>query len=294
MAHELGQGMVANRRFGIPELGRKRTGAEVAGRAHFENNAALGQQVHQRRVAEGGDAVPDTLHTEQFDRLSDFFRATDLAGMHQATKTGFGGTGVDTTELLGFDLQLVAADTEGDDPRRVAKPGPIDDLRGAVGAKLADSVKNPVQAKAFRFKRLSGGEYGFEVCLGILVAKKHHTDGERDLGVGHILRDQLLGKIGGDEGEIGGLSQKRSDPFESVNELVEVGVGIALLNVGFGERYTMPFGKRSSYRRADGAFQMNVEFGLGELRDPGGKFARGHLSSLAAGPDAASAHYRDS
>ena len=157
---------------------------------------------------------------------------------------------------------------------------------------MADGIKDPVKAQSLRFVWLRGREHGLEICLGILVAKKHDTDRDRDLGVGHILRDELLRKIGGEERKIGGFSQERCNPFEGVDELVEVGVGVALADVVCGKVNAVAGSKRGSYRRADGTFQVHVKLGLWEFRDTRAKFAIRHVKSLAGRPDTTAAGYR--
>ena len=103
MTEELREGMVLERNVGTTELASESPGAQIADRANLERNAAVGQQVQQRRIMNRCDSVAHTLDVQQLDGLPDFFRPADFAGMHEAMQTGRGRGLIHSPEILRSD-----------------------------------------------------------------------------------------------------------------------------------------------------------------------------------------------
>ena len=100
VAEELWKRMMLDLGVFAAQLTRQGTGTDVALRADFEGNAAVGEQVHERGVVDGGDAVADPFGPEQFDGFTDFFGAADFAGVHQAMQADLGGFVVDGAKIF--------------------------------------------------------------------------------------------------------------------------------------------------------------------------------------------------
>jgi len=99
----------------LRELASESAGEDVAARAEFEGNAAVGEKIHQRPIVDGGDAVADPFDAEEFDGFADFFRTANFAGVHEAMKTQRSGGIIDGTKRNGRNAQFIAAYAEGDD-----------------------------------------------------------------------------------------------------------------------------------------------------------------------------------
>src|SRR6266481_8650814 len=100
VAPESRQRMVRDSRLGETQLFPKRAGTDVALGANFQRDAAVDEQVHQRRILRGRNAVSDALDVQQLDSLADSFRAADFPGVHQEMKAIVRGLFVDRAKFL--------------------------------------------------------------------------------------------------------------------------------------------------------------------------------------------------
>ena len=241
----------------------ERAGFEIADRADFEDDAAVGKEVHEGGIVDGGDAMANALDAKEFNGFANFFGATDFAGVHEAMDAERGGSVVNGAEFGGSDAEFVAADAEGDDGFGGGGANGFDDAHGSFGSELADSVKDPIEAQAFGGEWLGGAEDGFEILFGRLVSKQHDADGERDFGIDNILFEELIAKVFGDEGEVLRVAEPGGDPFESFEEAEEVGVIVVAVDFGFIDKNAVTAGERADGGDADGAFKMKVQFGFG-------------------------------
>jgi len=82
-----------------------------------------------------------------------------------------------------------------------------------------------------------------KVGLRILFAQEHDADGERDFRINDMLLEELLGQIGGKEGEIARLAQERGHPLEGFDELGKVAVIVAAAHLVFSQRDHVPRGE---------------------------------------------------
>src|SRR2546423_5520835 len=74
VANEFRQGVVLDCWRVATQLKSESSGAQVALGTNLERNAAVGQQVHQRKVMDGGDTVANAFRPEQLDGFADFLR----------------------------------------------------------------------------------------------------------------------------------------------------------------------------------------------------------------------------
>ena len=216
----------------------------------------------KRRIVHHGDAVADALGAENFDGFAHGVRAADFSGVADDVQACVARQIEGGAEIHGGQRKLVAAHAEGDDAGTVKLGGPAGHFLGRVGAELAGGVENPGGAQAVEGDDLrrfaNGGEIGFD----ILHAAQHHARGNGDFGVDDILAQQLFEQPAGDQGVVLGIAQKRSDPFEDVDESREVGVVVARGDFFGGELGAVARGKFDGRFRADRAFEMQVQLRL--------------------------------
>src|ERR1700681_3981888 len=91
----------------------QRSGTHIADRANFQWYAAIGEQIEQRRVVNGRDAVANAFHSKEFDSFTNLFRAANFAGVYQAVQTVFGGLQIDGAKCRSGYAQFVATYFEG-------------------------------------------------------------------------------------------------------------------------------------------------------------------------------------
>jgi hypothetical protein len=256
---------VVEQRGALIELPGQRAGSEIADRTNFQRDTTVREQVHERSIMDGGDAVADTFDGENLDGFADFFRATDFAGVHQPMQSRGGSRFIHGKKILGGDTQFVAADAEGDDSGRSAIFGGLDHAHGGRSAKLADSVKNPAQGEAPRLERFGGTQDGCEVGFGFLVAQEHYSYRESDFGVDNLVLKELFAKIVSDQRVVRRIAKIGSDPLEGVEEAEEIGVAVAMADFGLAGGNTVACGEGGDSGRLNGTFEVKVEFGFGEL-----------------------------
>ena len=117
-----------------------------------------------------------------------------------------------------------------------------------------------------------------------MFAKKHDADGERDFSVDHALFVKSGRRVLGEKGVIFRLAQERCAPFIEFEKLREIARGVAGVNFRPIERNGILLCEGHDAIRGECAFQVEMEFGLGELAKEGVDFRRGsHRDSLAGG-----------
>ena len=114
VAPELRQRMILHTCVGEMQLIRECAGADVALRTNFERNAVVDEQVHERGILRGGDAVADALDVQQFDGFADFIGAADFSRVHQQVKVIFRSMLIHWPKFFGSDAHFVAANAERD------------------------------------------------------------------------------------------------------------------------------------------------------------------------------------
>src|SRR5215470_18048247 len=271
MPKESRQRMISDLRTLAGELPSEGAGPHVALRANLERDFTLGEKVHQRWIFNGCEAMADALDSEQVNGFADFFRAAHFASMNQPMEAKLRRAVVNASKLHSGDLELVAADAEGDDPLRAATLCILDDGHRGFCPKLPHSVKNPPEAQAAPLERFCGAKQSFKVCFRLLLSQKHHTDRKRDFRVDDILFEQLLPEIAGDESVVLRLTQKRGEPLEGFKEAWKVAEGITLKHLLPGRFHAVTGHQCERCGRLDRTFQMQMKFSLGEGVDSRGE-----------------------
>src|SRR5271163_8686 len=172
-------------------------GADIAGGTDFQRDLSLGEQIHEGRIIDRGDAMADAFGTEEFDGFANFFRAADFTGVHQAVQAQVASFVVGGAKFFSWYAEFVAADAEGYDFFRGGAAGGFNDLHGGVDAELTGGVEDPVHGQAAFFKRFGGTQDGFKIGFRPLLAEKHDADGESDFGVDDALGQEVLGEVRG-------------------------------------------------------------------------------------------------
>ena len=247
------------------QLASESAGADIADGANFQRNSAIGENIHQRGIVHSGNAVANALDAENFHGFADFVRATNLAGVNEAMQAGGGSVFVDGKKFFGRDAEFVAADAESDDLRSGTVFCGLDNSHSRVGAELTDGVKNPADGEAARFERLGGPEDGSKVVFRRLVAEKHDTDRERNLGVNNLVPQELFAKVAGDERVVGRIAQKGRDPFEGIEEAEKVVVVVAAADFDFGGGNAVAARQSADGGGVDRTFQVQVQLSLWQL-----------------------------
>ena len=218
-----------------------------------------------------GNSVADALGSQQFDGFANLIRPANLACVHQPVQTHLRGAVVDGAEFLCRNAQLVAANAEGHDGFRIAALSGFDDFHRRVHAKLSSGIKYPVESEPAAFEWLGGSKEGFKIRFRALLPKEHHADGKGYFRIDHTLREQMFGKVAGDERVVLRLAQERGNPFEGFDEFGEVAVGVAPADFLFGHDDTVTGRQRADGRGLDGSFEMEVQLGLGQGSNPVGE-----------------------
>src|SRR5579859_4295492 len=136
-----------------------------------------------------------------------------------------------------------------------------------------------MELEATRFKGFRGTEDGFEVFLRALTAADHDSYGKRDFRIDDVLRQELFGQVLGDESVVLRAAQKRSDPFEGVQETEKVCVGVTAARFFFCDRRGMASGELRNDGGADAAFEVKVQLGFGCGQDVLWKWIGSHERS---------------
>jgi len=171
----------------------KGAGAEIALRADFEGNAAVGEEIHERGILGGGYAMADPFNVEKFDSFADFFRTADFAGVDKQVQAVCSSLFVDGTKFVGGDAEFVSADAEGDNFLGGASLGDIHNLHRWARPELTHGIEDPVEAQAAPFEWLSGLEDRFEIGFRPLLAQQHDADRESHFCIDNVLGEEMFG-----------------------------------------------------------------------------------------------------
>ncbi len=217
---------------------------------------AFAEDVGERRIARGGDAVADAFGAEMGERVADGVGAADFAGVGDAVQAAGRGVVEGRAEIGGGQGEFVAADAEGDDAFTAQFDGDAGDFHRGLRAELAHAVENPLQAQAQRFVEADGFANGAEIGGRVLLAQEHHAGRERDFGVDDVLGQQAFGSFAGDKGVIFGGAQVRGDPFVGLDEGDEIVRRVARGDLAWFDRIAVAGCQFDDRGRLDGAFEM--------------------------------------
>jgi hypothetical protein len=182
---------------------------------------------------------------------------------------------VNVFEKLRRALALVAADAEGDYVAVAELDGEVEDLAGLFRAELADGVEDPEQRDAeVLLAAPAAALQAFEDGREILLAPEADADGNRDLGVQNVLLFQAFHQTVGDEFVVVGRAQVAGDVLEGEEEAGEIGVVVKPLDFGRGAVDSVALAEFEESCGLDGAFKMQVQFGLWKRDNETGRFRR--------------------
>jgi hypothetical protein len=261
-------------------LGRRDdAGSEVADWADLERDVPFGEVRDERRVLGGGDAVPDPLGVEQFQRRPDGLGAGRLAGVGDGVETGRASGGKSVLEEVGRTFDLVPAQSETDHAvRRRQRRDPLDRLHDRAGTRLgvADAVGNPAQLDA----ELGAGAVAAGVHAVELVADREaalagvRLGVEVGLDVAAVLPRRLGGELVGDLRKIlrrakaGAGGNIDVDKVGEVAERVEGGQRGVVVD---RQVQIVPGREGAHRRREDAAFEVDVDLDLRHAADEFGQ-----------------------
>src|SRR5215469_4332982 len=239
-------------------------GTQVAGQADFHRDLAVSEFFDQFRILNRGESVTDAFGA-QVERAPDGTRARGFSSMSRHVQTVIAGVGVDIAEKLRLGFALIASDAEGDDVTIAITDGEIDDRAGGLGAELADRIEHPHERDA----EVAGTAFAsaleaLEDRVEILLAPQVDADRDVDLGVQDSFRFELFHQAIGDELVVGGGLEVFGDFLEGHQESGEVGVAVDGFNFFKRAELAMTGAEFEKGRRVDGAFEVEVEVGLGE------------------------------
>ena len=261
------------------------TQRDVAARADFEDDPAPRQLLHQRRIVGRTHAMSDARHRQVADRGPDAVRPQHLAGMHGAAIAALVRVPVGRREIDGGELGLVASHAEAHDIGMRFGDHRLDHRVGALRPEMADADDDDAADDP-------------EVPLGIVDALDQRGqpggigDAERGRPLGraeHLDIDRALARRAGQVGvdhvtKVARRLQGRADAVVGLEEAPEIRPGVVALLVEQVRRQDEPvaFGQRDGELRRDRAFEMAVDFGLGNHANPRSGRS-GRCSQLSAG-----------
>ena len=252
-------------------------GAEVGGDVDLDGDLLLGEDLEELVVVLGGEAVADAFGAD-IESGPDGGGAVDgaagLAGVGGEAEAGVAGFGVEVFEEGGGAASLVAADADADDGGvLVAELGGFaEDAGGLVGAEVADGVDEPEEGGAeLAFGAEAGVFDGFDEGVDLdLVPVVEDAEGDVDLGVDDALGGEGADHLVGDEGVVLGGAEAGGHGLVGVEEAEEVLIGIEGARIGEGEGCgVVALGEGDEGFGRGGAFEVEVELGLGEAAEPG-------------------------
>src|SRR4029077_2577411 len=124
------------------DLAGQGAGAKVARWADLEGNVSRGDEVHRALIAHYADAVADALGAQEFNGFTDDFRSADFSRVNQAVHSLAGHEVIDGTQVGRRKAQFIAANSVGDNVRRMQLGGDPRDFHCRCGAPLAHGVEN--------------------------------------------------------------------------------------------------------------------------------------------------------
>ena len=149
---------------------------------------------------------------------------------------------------------------------------------------MADGVEDPVEGEA----KLACGAFAgaFQTLKNGLEATRievtphiDDADGDEDLSMDDALRGELLHHVPGDDLIVFRVAEAAGDGLEGLNEFSEIGETIERLGVVLREWNGVVTGAElDQCGGRDGAFEMQMQLGLGQAADEG--LDRGHNFSL--------------
>ena len=150
---------------------------------------------------------------------------------------------------------------------------------------MADGVEDPVESGAeVFFRALAAALHTFKKRIKLLATPEDDADADEDLGVQAAFGGELFDKAIGDELEVLGIAQALGDRLKGDEEAGEIlvivergglGDGKGTMRVGQGliaiagpwKRRVMLLAELAEGQRIDRAFEMEVEFGLGQTSE---------------------------
>ena len=232
------------------------------------------------------------------ERFANGLGAGGFAGVVGEAQAGLRCLGKEGAERLGAGPPLVAAQADADNGRELRPEfgGLAEDSLGLGDGEVADGVEDPVErdpqlALAALAGSFEAGEDGLEGG-GVVVAPAVDDAGsDKDLGVDHALRGEMLDHAPGGQLVVFGADQAVGHGLEGIEEAGEVCESVECLGLGQRKRVCPPHhggqarrmagAQLHQSRRQDGAFKMQMQLGLGEAADEGFDF-RHRLSLMCA------------
>ncbi len=214
--------------------------------------------------------MADALRVEQLDRIGDAARPGRLARVDGASQTQLARLAERAAEIARGEVPLVAAEPDADDVVRAAALRQRDIFVCLRLAEIAHHVEQherrdagfPLRVRARVVDRAYGG---FEVEIGdeLALGRGRHEEFDVTDAVARRGAEVLVGQLR----EIGRLAQRAHDPQERAQERVEVMAREELGGVVADLDVVAPRDARVALER-DGAFEVDMELGLGQSADP--------------------------
>ena len=239
--------------------------------ADFDGDLALGEDAHQLAVADGGEAMANSLGSN-IDGSPDAFGADGFSGVRGESESVVAGLGVEFAEGFGSGATLVPTDADADDGVVLAAHlgGFAEDAGGLLGAEVADGIEDPVAGNTEVALGLDASPlHAFEERLELdALPVINHSDGHVDFRVDDALLSQLLEHAVGDELVVFRGAKPFGDGFEGHEKAGEVRVVIDVLGFCERERRAVVTGAEvDEGLRLDRAFEVQVQLGFGQAAD---------------------------
>ena len=249
------------------------TGAEVGGDVELERDLALGEEVDELGVKLRGERVADAFGAD-VDGRPDGLGTDRFPGVRGEVQAGGRRFGVELAEGIGGAARFVSTDADAGDGRVVAMElgGLAEGTRGFLHPEMADGIDEPENGGAEVGLRAGAAAFdGGEDLVHIEAAEViEDAEGDIDLGVADALEGEIANHVEGDELVVGGGVQTLGDALEAHEEAGEVGVMVELAcGLGCERHGVVAMAELDEGLWRDGAFEMQMELGLGEIAEPG-------------------------
>jgi len=213
--------------------------------------------------------VADAFCVEEVHGVLDLFGSAGFSGVGEQVQAVFGGEFVGREKIGEGDGEFVTAEAEGNDAIILEFDGGAGNFHGGSGAELTDGVEDELDLRAGASLGVTMEDFfdRLEIRSDILLTEKHDSDRQSDFGIDDALFVQSDCRVFGELGVVVGLAEERGGPFVEFEELGEAAEVVARGEfVGF-ERDGIFFGEGLDALRSQHAFEVQVEFGLGELAE---------------------------